>query len=309
MGDVPRKSLHAPQGAIGEYDMARQNRNRVGIPKVTDEQIAAMANTGISDASTDQTVAERSGSDDKVAAVAAEGAKPKVKTFTPEGLAWMDRDPYGLKTAGLYGQRGKFAIRPSGDNDHPGDLTRRAQFLGRPLTVADMEEIHRPDEKAPTTADCTTCGQAVTSFIKTAMIDEEGDLRRDQNGNVTYRGQAVITGKPLARHAAHTGDCLYQLRNARNKKKQLPNGKWVADLLPSQSFDQADARLAGIEGYFAEKANEKQAMQNRLGFKVGDAARHSGGNRTDDGIDRGSYAPKTPRGQIRKQQRWTQEDA
>ena len=142
--------------------MARQNRNRVGVAQVTDEQIMAMAATGVSDASTDQVVAERSGSDDKVAAVAAEGAKPKVKTFTPEGVGWMDNDPYGLKTEGLYGQRGRFAIRPSGDKDHPGDLTRRAQFLGRPLTVADLEEIHRPDESAPSTMDCTTCGQAVT---------------------------------------------------------------------------------------------------------------------------------------------------
>ena len=280
--------------------MARQNRNKVGIAQVSDADVAAMANTGVSDANTDLEVAERAGADDKVAAVAAEGAKPRVPTYTPEARAWMDKDPYGLKTEGIYGQRGRFAVLPEA-------IQQRAQFLGRPLMVADMEELHGADPTAPTeSVKCTTCGKVVTSFVRTAMITDEGDLRRDQDGNVTYRGQAVITGKPLARHAAHTGDCLYKLRNARGKKKDLPNGRQVADLLPSQSFAQANERLAGIEGHFAEKANEKQAMQNRLGFNT---ARTSGG-RTDDGIDRGSFAPKTPRGQSRRQpRRWSEEDA
>lgn len=270
---------------------------------VTADQMEQAFETGVA-AGADPNVAERSGSTDKDGAVALENAKPKVKTFTPEGLAWMESDPYGLKTEGLYGQRGQFAIRPPGDKKHPGDLTRRAQFLGRPLTVADLEELHRPDESAPATADCTTCGQPITSFVRTAIVVSDGDLRRDQDGSIVYRGQGVITGKPLARHAAHTGDCLYKLRDARGKKKQLPNGKWVADLLPSQSFDQADARLAGIQGHFTEKSAEKTAMQNRLGFKTGDAA-HSGGGFTNGA----SFTPKTPRGQTRKQPRWVPEDA
>ena len=282
------------------------------IPKVTNEQIEQMAALGVSaEETTDQTVAERAGSDDKVAAATAEGAKPRVPTYTPDGRAWMDKDPYGLKTEGLYGQRGRYAIQPSGDKDHPGDLTRRAQFLGRPNDVADLEEIHGLDTTSPTTANCTICNTAVTSFVRTAMVDREtGDLQRDKEGNIKYRGQFVVTGKPLTVHAAHTGDCLYKLRDARSKKKQLTNGKWVADLLPSQNFKQANVRLAGIQGHFAEKSAEKTAMQNRLGFKVGDVARSSGGNRSDDGIDRGAFAPSTPRGQSRRQPRqWTEDDS
>lgn len=279
----------------------RTNRNRNGVDHVTDEQIAAMA-TGVSDASVDATVAERSGSDDKVGAAASEGMKPRVKTLTPEALAWMDKDPYGLKTAGLYGQHGRFPIRPV-DQDNPGDLSRRAQFLGRPLTVADLEEIHNVDKTAPASMECTTCGKTVTSFVRTAMVNKEGDLFRDQNGNITYRGQFVVTGKPLAVHAAHTGDCLYKLRDNLGKKKQLPNGRRVAELLSSQSFDQANARLAGIQGHFTAVSADRQAMQERLGATIGNTAR-----RNDDGIDRGSFAPRTPRGQQRKQRRWVESD-
>ena len=283
--------------------MAKNRQNRP--PQVTEEQIAAMANTtGVSDVNVDQTVAERSGSDDKVAAATAETALAKVKTLTPEGGDWINRDPYGLKTDALYGQRGRFALRYE-------DLTRRAQFLGRPLDVADLEEIHGPDETAPATAPCTVCGEQVTSFVRTAMINNEGDLMRDhQDGDVTYRGQFVVTGKPMSVHAAHVGDCLYKLRNARGKRKDIQvNGKTrsVADLLPSQSSQQASVRLAGIQGHFSAKDAEKQAFQERLGFKVGDAVRN-GGRRDESGIDRGSFAPKTPRGQRRNERRWTENE-
>src|SRR3989338_9828419 len=140
MGMSPGRAL-CPKGAIGEYPMAKQNRNKVGIEQVTDEQIAAMANTGVSDVSTDQTVAERSGSDDKVSAVKAEGAKPKVKTVTPEGADWLNRDPYGLKRARLYGKRDSFALRYE-------DLQRHAQFRGTPMGPAELEAIHGADETA-----------------------------------------------------------------------------------------------------------------------------------------------------------------
>ena len=116
----------------------------------------------------------------------------------------------------------------------------------------------------------------------------------------------MTTGRPLAVHAAHRGDCLYKLRSNLGKTKELGNGRKVADLLPSQSFDQANARLAGIQGHFAAKAAENQAFKQRLGATVGDAVRH---NRTDDGVDRGSFAPKTPRGQSRKQRRWAEADS
>jgi hypothetical protein len=279
--------------------MAKKTR----IPQVSDEQIAAMANTGVSDATVDQTVAERAGADDKVAAVAAEGAKPQVSTYTPEARLWIENNK-DLNSEGLYGPRGQLAFRPE-------DIRQRAQFLGRPLTVADMEELHSPDPTAPmTVVNCTVCSKQIESFVRTAMITREGDLMRDKAGNVVYRGQFVVTGKPLTIHAAHTGDCLYKLRSNLGKTKELPNGRKVADLLPSQSFDQANARLAGIQGHFAAKAAENNAFKQRLGAKVGDVAgSHNGGNRRDEfGIDRGAATPRTPRGQSRKQ-RWAQSDS
>lgn len=270
--------------------------NRKKIPQVTDERIAAMANTGVSDASIDQTVAERSGSDDKVAAVLAENAPPQISTYTAEARLWIESNK-DLNTEGLYGQRGQLALNP----EH---IKIRAQFLKRPLTVADMEEMHSLDPSAPESFVSTVSGKTLTSFIRTAMIDRKtGDLQRNKAGNVIYRGQFVVTGKPLAIHASETGDNLFQLRNARKLKKELPNGWQVANLLYSQSFDQANARLAGIQANFNAQVEEQQAMNSRLGFKVGDVARHNGGNRTDDGIDRGSFAPRTPRGQSRKQRR------
>ena len=56
---------------------------------------------------------------------------------------------------------------------------------------------------------------------------------------------------------------------------------------------------ACLLGEVRKKAAENQAFKQRLGATVGDAVRH--GNRRDEsGIDRGSFAPKTPRGQSRK---------
>ena len=272
--------------------MARQNYNRVGVERVTDEQIAAMAKTGVSDASTDLSVAERSGADDKVAAVVAENAPQRVSTFTPEARVWIEGNKE-LNTEGLYGQRSLLAIRPE-------DFQQRAQFLGRPLTVADLEEIHGVDTSAPASMDCTTCGKAVTSFIRTAMIGRDGDLRRNPDGNITYRGQAVTTGRPLAVHAAHTGTCLYKLRNNLEQTKKLTSGREVAKLLHSHSFEQANARLAGIQGHFNAKDQEKQAMKQRLGARTGgDAAGFSNG---------ANFTPRTPRGKSRKESRnWNAE--
>lgn len=276
------------------------------IPKVTNEQIEQMAALGVSaEETTDQTVAERAGSDDKVAAATAEGAKPRVPTYTPDGRAWMDKDPYGLKTAGLYGQRGQYALTSE-------LLQLHAQFRGSMDAVYLETVIHGPDPSAPASFTSTVSGKVLASFIRTAMIDEEtGDLQRNKDGNPIYRGQFVVTGKPLAVHATETGDNLYQLRNARNRKKELRNGRMVADLLYAQSFDQANARLAGIQAKFEAQANEKNAMNSRLGFKVGDAVRHNGGNRNDDGIDRGpQFTPRTPRGESRKQpRRWADGDS
>lgn len=282
-------------------------KNRAGVRQLSSEEAKAPFSddsnaTGVSDASTDLAIAERSGSDDKVSAAAAEGAKPRVSTFTPEARVWIEGNK-DLNTEGLFGQRGMLPLRPE-------DFQRRAQFLGHPLTVADMEEMYSADPSAPATMPCTTCGDSITSFIRIAMVTPEGDLKR-RNGNIVYRGQAVTTGRPLAVHAAHTGTCLYKLRNNLGKRKTLPNKREVADLLHSHSFDQAKERLAGLEAYnakmSAEKMAENQAFKQRLGATIGDAVRH---NRTDDGIDRGpGFTPRLERGKSRKQRRWAPEDA
>src|SRR3989344_973888 len=131
-------------------------RSRNGFSQVTNEQIASMANTGVSDASVDLNVAERSGSDDKVGAAQAEGQKPKVATFTPDGRAWIEKDEFGLRTAGLYGQRGRFALRHE-------DLQRHAQFRGEPLSAEYLETvIHGTDPSAPESFLDTVSGETLT---------------------------------------------------------------------------------------------------------------------------------------------------
>ena len=97
--------------------------------------------------------------------------------------------------------------------------------------------------------------------------------------------------------------------------------RWKWALLDAQSFDQATARAAGVRASELAKRTTRDAevtasqaegrrQAEALGFKVGDAVRHSGGNRTDDGIDRGAFAPKLPRGQSRRQsRRWVEEEA
>lgn len=299
--------------------MARQNRNHVGIARVTDEQIAQMANTGVSDASTDQTVAERSGSDDKVAAATAETAKPKVKTVTAEGADWLNQAPYNLKLAGLYGKKDRFALRYE-------DFERHAQFRGTPMGPMDLEVLHGPDETAPKDGvTCPICGEIVTGFVRTALVDREtGDLMRDkQTGGIIYRGQFVAVGPDatnLTVHGAHPGECLFRLRLKRDRNGEVVyepytdakgNQRSKPVLLPCQSFDQANARVAGVKASILAKRDERaaseNAMKSRLGFKVGDAVRHNGGGRTDDGINRGpQFTPRTPRGQSRKQRRWAE---
>jgi len=262
------------------------------IPQVTDAQITA-AFTGVSN-DVDPSVAARSGSDDKVAAAEAETKAPQVRAVTPDGADWLNQDSFGLKIGGIYGQRGRYALRHI-------DIQRHAQFRGESANSAYLETVvHGPDPSAPNSMVCTSCGEEITSFVRTAMINEDGDLRRDQDGNVTYRGQFVVTGKPMTVHAGHTGDCLYKLRNARNRRKTLESsGKSVADLLPSQSFDQANARLAGLNGHFAQRRAEGQAFQKRLGF----TNEPRGSNDRDEGVNRGQFTPSTPRGHRRAEKR------
>lgn len=299
--------------------MARQNRSRVGIQRVTDEQIAAMANTGVSDASTNLMVAERSGSDDKVKAVEAENAPPRVKTYTPEGQAWIEADPYGLKLEGRYGKKGKTPINPE-------DLQRHAQARGTPNDVAELELIHNLDESAPDyEVICPICNKPVPkeTIVQTALIDfKTGDLVRDE-GVIRYRGHFVAVGPDpmnLPVLGFHAGECMFRGRLKRDRignviyKTITPtNGRpyEVPDLLPCHNFAQANARSAAVRLGLQAKRDARVADENaakaRLGFKVGDAARNSGGRHGDDGIDRGAFAPKTPRGQSRKQRRWSED--
>lgn len=318
---IPPEELLCPIAGV-EYLMKKNAKNRVGIAQVGDADIMAMGNnTGVSDTGTDQRVAERSGSDDKVGAAAAENAPAKVKTVTPEGADWLNRDPYGLKTAGLYGKRDSFALRYE-------DLERHAQFRGAPMGPADLELIHGVDNTAPQGGvTCPICTKPVISFVRTALVDREtGDLvRNKENGDVVYRGQFVAVGPDatnLTVHGAHPGECLFRLRIKRDRNgdavyEQFTDGKGnkrsKVSMLPCQSFAQATTRAEGVKASILAKRNERTAEETRmktaLGFKVGDVARRTGGNRTDDGIDRGAFAPKTPRGQSRKQRRWAESDA
>lgn len=303
--------------------MAKKSFNKNGVEQVSEEQVLAMANTGVSDTSTDLAVAERAGADDKVSAVAAEGAKPKVKTVTPEGADWLNRDPFGLKRAGLYGKKDRFALQYA-------ELERHAQFRDAPMGPAELETIHGADETAPKNGvTCPICSEAVTDFVRSAMVDREtGDLMRDkQTGNVVYRGQFVAIGPDatnLTVHGAHPGECMFRLRLKRDRNGEVVYESYTdskgnqhskAVLLPSQSFDQANARAEGVKASILAKRDERaaseNAMKSRLGFKVGDAARQGGGNGwTEDGINRGAFAPKTPRGKQRTQRRWAEnEDA
>ncbi len=292
---------------------------REKIRSVTGHDVAAMASEpeGVS------TLPETSGSPDKDGAVAAESAPPKVKTFTVEGRLWMEQDPHGLTTEGIYGKKGQTALQPE-------DLQQHAQFLGAPLGVEQLETIHGVDDTAPKDGvTCPICDKPVTSFVRTALIDRTtGDLVHDRDtGNVVYRGQFVAVGPDamdLKVHGAHPGECLFKLRIRRDRNgnamqeeyvdnRGIKRQKWL--LLDTQSFDQANVRVVAVKLSILakrdERASSEAATRARLGFKVGDAAAaHTGGggHRTDDGFDRGAFAPKTPRGQSRKQQRWVDED-
>lgn len=286
-------------------------RNRVGITQLTSEEITSMANLGVDAVLTvDTIIAERSGADDKVEAVRAENAPPRVKTFTLEGRVWIEDDPYGLKTEGLYGKKGKTALQPE-------NLQAHAQVVG-PLDPAKLTILHGPDETAPADGvTCPICNKLVTSFVQTALIDRvTNDLVRD-DGVIRYRGQFVAVGPDpmnLPVHGAHPGECMFRLRLKRDRNgdviyKTMTGGHGqtyeVPDLLPCHNFAQANARAAAVRLGLQTRRDQRVADENRmrqnLGFKVGDAARTSGGgNRTDDGIDRRSHAPRLGRGQTSK---------
>jgi hypothetical protein len=288
--------------------MARQK-----IRKVTDAEVAAM-----SAVDGNSTLPELSGSADKDAAVAAESAKPKVKTVTAEGADWLNTDPFGLKRTGLYGKKDRYALTYA-------ELERHSQFRGAPMGPAELEAIHGADETAPQDGvTCPICSKLVTSFVRTALVDREsGDLMRDKQTNgIVYRGQFVAVGPDalnLAVHGAHPGECLFRLRLKRDRNGEVVYESYTDNrgqarqkpvLLPCQSFDQANARAAGVKASILAKRDARTAEETRmkqaLGFKLGDATR-GGGRHGDDGIDRGSFAPKTPRGQSRKQ-RWAKTD-
>ncbi|GEM_PF-6925963 len=313
------------------------SRNEAARPTSQPEDVT---DTGVTDASTDQTVAERAGADDKVAAVAAEDAKPKVPTYTPEGRAYADRDPHGLRVEGIYGKG--FALLPEMFKLH-------AQVHGS-LDAAYQENVlHGPDPSAPAMASlvCKTCNKPLTvAPVRTALIDQKsGDLVKDRKtSEVIYRGQFVTNGPDLLNlpvHVAHLGDCLYKpgafrsaeptgLRVKRDRNghavkefyedRKTGQKRWKWALLDAQSFDQATARAAGVKASEMAKRETRNAevtanqaegrrQAEALGFKVGDTAvRHNGGRHGDDGINRGAFEPKTPRGQSRTQRRrWADE--
>lgn len=288
------------------------------IQSVTGDQIVT-AFTGVA-SDVEQAVAERSGSDDKVEAVQAEGAKPKVKTFTTEGRVWIESDRYGLKTEGLYGKKGQTALQPE-------DLQRHAQFLGAPLGPAELELVHGPDETAPRDGViCPICAKLVTSFVRTALIDRAtGDLVRDRStGTVIYRGQFVAVGPDalnLKVHGAHSGECLFKLRIRRDRDgnamyETYTDGRGQQRerpmMLDAQAFDQANARVVAVhDGIIAKRdkqAAESQRVREALGFTMNDARRRNP-TANESGIDRGPlHTPSTPRGKSRKQRRWVENE-
>jgi len=319
-------------------------RNRVGVAQVTSEQIEQMAAVGVSaDITVNTEVAERAGSDDKVEAVTAEGAKPKVPTYKAEDLALINSDPYGLRVQDIYGVGKGFALLPEMIRAH-------AQVVGSLNATYMNEVIHGPDPSAPAfeTLVCVSCSKPATKPpIRTAMIDRQtGELVRDRKtGVVIYRGQFVTNGPDglnLPVHFAHLGKCMYKpgphpgaeptgLRVKRDHRTTKPvkefytdrrtgQERWRWALLDAQSFDQANVRVvevrASIQAKIDARKAESEASQaesrrqaEALGFKVGDVARHtSGSDKTT--MDRGVFEPKTPRGQHRKQRRWIEnEDA
>ncbi|PIR42087.1 MAG: hypothetical protein COV30_00070 [Candidatus Yanofskybacteria bacterium CG10_big_fil_rev_8_21_14_0_10_37_15] len=179
-----------------------------------------------------------------------------VDLFTPEVKGWLSSHSE-IKTEGFFGPRG---ITPITED----------QFRKFIEAGGNLDELAGPDPDAPAEVVCAICEGAIVRPIQVAIVRPDGNLLRDHQDGVVYRGQAVVTGRPLARHAAHPGQCIYELRDARGKKKTLPNGRVVADLLDAQSFSQAAARLAGIQANLASKKAKKEAVDNRLGFTLTD---------------------------------------
>ena len=203
------------------------------------------------------------------ASAAAQPDAEKRLVLTPEAKRLWDGNHLGIQTAGLYGPR---ESRPLGWHD----LEDRSSFLGRSLTVEDIAELHSEDPSVPTDeVACGFCQQTINRpIVRTALVKGEvkregdvvGDLVRDRDGNVVYRGQAVVVGRPMAVQPGHIGNCLFQLRDARKKTKQLGNGRTVRDLLPSQAFDQAKARLEGVTAASSARREQNSSFRERIGF-------------------------------------------
>jgi len=255
---------------------------KTALRKMTSNEVPASGLSSTEKQELEATATTETGADDKDAAIA--GNTPRIKVVDPEGADWLNRDPFGLKRAGLYGKRNSFALRYS-------DLERHQQFRAGngegPMGPTELEVLHGQDTTAPENVVCPICTEPVTSFVRTAMVDREtGDLVRD-NGVVRYRGQFVAVGPDalnLTVHGAHAGDCLYQLRVKRDRngrtvredyQDKRGNSRSRVVLLPSHSFDQANARAEGVKANIRAKREERKAqgdaVRGRLGFKIGEA--------------------------------------
>ena len=82
--------------------------------------------------------------------------------------------------------------------------------------------------------------------------------------------------------------------------------RWL--MLDAQSFDQANVRREAVRASIVAKRDARDAENARVRQNLGFKPVSGGGRHGDDGIDRGSFAPKTPRGQSRKQRRWVVDD-
>jgi hypothetical protein len=213
---------------------------------------------------------------DKAQAMEAEGHDPETGAQKKYAL---DTDAWKVWNENTLGIKDAFAWA---------DLLDRSTFLGHPLTVEDLLELHSTDEIPEEARACQYPGcEHSVRVIKSAVVLKSGDLRKEHDESVTYRGSFVALFQK-DRSMKAEGFCPRHVIKARQRR----NG----ERLPAQCYAQAQARAKFLPKRIKEQEAQDAQFAEDHGMTASVGERFTSDRSRGGGHDPSSPYPRTERG-------------
>jgi hypothetical protein len=129
-----------------------------------------------------------------------------------------------------------------------GSIKLRAQSLGRPLEVADLEELFHKDAAAPADTKCAVCGEKVEPYVALVIDQNDGSIVLDKRTNTPLERGIFVAKKQKDGSLATEAGCpkhlgFLRIIEVRGERKRVP----------AQSFAQAQAQAEAINSTFRKE--------------------------------------------------------